>query len=93
MRNTKVLLEEGGYSDCLLVTSAFHMPRAVGLFRKAGIDVLPWPTDYRTSGTARLAFDFTQPSANAQIATTAMREWIGLFAYYLTGRTHRLLPG
>lgn len=93
VRNTKALLEEGGYADCLLVTSAFHMPRAVGLFRKAGINVLPWPTDYRTSGVARLAFDFTQPSSNAQIATTAMREWIGLFAYYLTGRTHRLLPG
>ena len=92
VQNTKALLDENRLSNCLLLTSAFHMPRAVGLFRKIGIDVLPWPTDYRTSGRARLAFDFTQPSANAQLATTAMREWTGLLAYYLTGRTHRLLP-
>ena len=34
----------------LLVTSAFHMPRSMGLFRKAAFPVQPWPVDYRTSG-------------------------------------------
>ncbi len=34
----------------LLVTSAFHMPRSMGLFRKAAFPVLPWPVDYRTTG-------------------------------------------
>src|SRR5690606_23198947 len=38
----------------LLVTSAFHMPRAMALFRKAGFDVLAWPADYRTAGNERL---------------------------------------
>ena len=37
----------------LLVTSAFHMPRSVGLFRKVDFPVIPWPTDYRTSGARR----------------------------------------
>src|SRR5690606_8417241 len=37
----------------LLVTSAFHMPRAVGAFRQAGFPVVPWPADYRTSGRER----------------------------------------
>src|SRR5690606_36369683 len=37
----------------LLVTSAFHMPRAVGVFRKAGFPIVPWPVDYKTSGTER----------------------------------------
>ena len=34
----------------LLVTSAFHMPRSVGLFRKAGFNVEPYPVDWRTKG-------------------------------------------
>lgn len=89
---TKALLAENGLSGCLLVTSAFHMPRSVGLFRKAGLDVLPWPTDYRTTGEARLALDVTQPSTNSQLTTTALREWTGLLLYRLAGRTSALFP-
>lgn len=92
VENTKDLLRRHGLDDCLLVTSAFHMPRAVGLFRKAGLAVVPWPTDYRTSGVASLKLDFTQPSSNAQLTTTAIREWIGLVAYFLAGRTEAVLP-
>ncbi|MCD2184005.1 YdcF family protein [Rhizobium sp. GN54] len=92
VENTRDLLVQNGLDDCLLVTSAFHMPRAMGLFRKAGLDVVPWPTDYRTSGMASLQLDFTQPSSNAQLTTTALREWIGLTAYYLAGRTETILP-
>lgn len=76
----------------LLVTSAFHMPRSVGLFRKAGFSVVPWPADYRTAGTETfgLAQDNTLDSiANLSIA---IREWIGLAAYRLTGRIDRILP-
>lgn len=92
-RNTEELLTENGLSNCALVTSAFHMPRSVGLFRTLGLKVTPWPADYRTSGTVKLGFDFTQPSLNAQLTTTAMREWIGLAAYAYGGRTHSLFPG
>lgn len=91
-RNTRELLAANGLSNCALVTSAFHMPRSVGLFRALDIPVIPWPTDYRTSGKLGLGFDFTQPSLNAQLTTTAMREWIGLLAYYLAGRTSSVLP-
>ncbi len=90
--NTKTLLAQSGLGNCLLVTSAFHMPRSVGLFRKLGIDVLPWPTDYRTTGTASLGLDLTQPSVNTQLLTTAVREWIGLAFYYMAGRTSAFLP-
>ncbi|MBD9649540.1 YdcF family protein [Ensifer sp. ENS09] len=91
-RYTKDLLAANGLSQCALVTSAYHMPRSVGLFRANDIDVLPWPTDYRTSGKVRLGFDFTQPSLNAQLTTTAAKEWTGLVAYYLLGRTQAVLP-
>lgn len=92
VENTKALLAANGLDRCLLVTSAFHMPRSVGLFRKLGLEVLPWPTDFRTTGRASLALDFTQPSTNSQLTTTALREWTGLLVYYLAGRTHALFP-
>ncbi|MBD8555400.1 YdcF family protein [Rhizobium sp. CFBP 8762] len=90
--NTKTLLDENGLANCALITSAFHMPRSIGIFRKQGIPVLPWPTDYRTQADTRLGFDFTQPSRNAQLMTTALREWIGLLAYSISGRTAALFP-
>lgn len=34
----------------LLLTSAYHMPRAVGVFKNAGWDIIPYPVDFRTSG-------------------------------------------
>lgn len=92
VQNLKGFLEEHGLKDCLLVTSAFHMPRAIGLTRKADLAMTPWPTDFRTRGDETLGLDFTQPSLNAQLMTTATREWTGLLAYYLTGRTNALFP-
>lgn len=77
----------------LLVTSAFHMPRSVGLFRKAGFDVVPWPVDYRTSGEEGIGLFRDNPTDSMQNATVAIREWIGLFAYRASGRIDRLLPG
>ncbi len=90
--NTKDLLASQGLSNCLLITSGYHMPRSVGIFRKLGIDVTPWPTDYRTDGHERLGLDFTQPSRNAQNMATAIREWFGLVGYYFAGRTSELYP-
>jgi uncharacterized SAM-binding protein YcdF (DUF218 family) len=77
----------------LLVTSAFHMPRAIGLFRKVGFPVEPYPVDWRVGSEAD-AFEFS-PSASAGLARTdaAIREWIGLAAYRVIGRTDALFPG
>lgn len=76
----------------LLVTSAFHMPRSVGLFRKAGVDIVPWPTDYRSTGTEGFGFDIANPVLNLEITGIALREWIGLLAYHWTGRIDEILP-
>ncbi|MFD1744506.1 YdcF family protein [Rhizobium helianthi] len=83
---TRTALQNAGLTDCLLITSAFHMPRSMALFAKAGISVQPYPVDYRTSGNVKLGFDFTQPSLNAQNTSTAVREWLGLLGYRVTGR-------
>lgn len=76
----------------LLVTSAFHMPRAVALFRKAGFDVVPWPADYRTAGTETFGRAQDNVADSLQNLTVALREWIGLAAYRLTGRIDSIFP-
>lgn len=91
-RESAEVLAREGLTGCLLVTSAFHMPRSMGLFRKAGIPVTPWPADYRTSGILGLSADFTQPTSNAQLTATAVREWIALAGYYLSGRIDEIFP-
>jgi uncharacterized SAM-binding protein YcdF (DUF218 family) len=77
----------------LLVTSAFHMPRSMGIFRKAGFDVEAYPVDWRMGGREDL-FTFTNVGGDGLAKTeVAVREWIGLLAYRLMGRTGELLPG
>ncbi|MGH6734758.1 MAG: YdcF family protein [Methyloceanibacter sp.] len=77
----------------LLITSAYHMPRAIGAFRQAGFWVEPWPVDYRTRGSADLTRPFDKVSEGLRRVDVASREWVGLFAYWMTGRTDALFPG
>ena len=77
----------------LLVTSAYHMPRSVGLFRAAGFDVLPYPVDYRSTGTARDFAPTSEVSAGLRRLDMAVREWIGLLAYRASGRIAEAVPG
>ncbi len=76
----------------LLVTSAYHMPRSVGIFRKQGWKVIPYPVDFYsiTSDAIRVDPKLWQNLRDLQIA---VREWIGLVVYYYTGKTDQLLPG
>ena len=76
----------------LLVTSAFHMPRSMALFRKEGFPVLPWPVDYRTSGEEGFGLFRDNPHDSLQNTTLALREWIGLVAYRLSGRIDSIFP-
>ncbi|MBZ0162381.1 MAG: YdcF family protein [Notoacmeibacter sp.] len=76
----------------LLVTSAFHMPRAIGLFRKAGFEIVPWPADYRTPGPRPFGRAMHSPIDSFNDVTTGLREWIGLFSYRATGLIDEILP-
>jgi len=77
----------------LLVTSAYHMPRSVGIFRKAGFAVEPYPVDWRLAGSADLRkFSFHSNDRLGRVEI-AVREWIGLAAYRITGRTNSFFPG
>ena len=74
-----------------LVTSAIHMPRSVGVFRKVGWAVLPWPVGYRT----REQGGVIAPSLGDKLALldAAAHEWEGLAGYWVSGETSALLPG
>ncbi|RJG45377.1 YdcF family protein [Mesorhizobium sp. DCY119] len=90
---TKRLVTPKPGETWLLVTSAFHMPRSMALFRKADFSVLPWPVDYRTSGEEGVGFFRDNPQDSLQNTTMAIREWIGLVAYWLSGRIDSPFPG
>jgi uncharacterized SAM-binding protein YcdF (DUF218 family) len=76
----------------LLVTSAYHMPRAIGVFRKAGFPVEPYPVDWRTRGVEDALYPFATMSEGLRQTDTAVHEWIGLAVYWLTGRSSEVFP-
>ena len=89
---SKKLAEPKPGERWLLVTSAYHMPRAIGAFRRAGFPVEAYPVDWRTRGPIDLWLPFESVTAGLRRTDTAVHEWIGLVAYWLTGRTSELFP-
>jgi len=76
----------------LLVTSAYHMPRSVGIFRRLGFAVEAYPVDWRTAGKDEPVFPFDTVAGGLRRTDTAVKEWVGLLTYYLTGKTSALFP-
>lgn len=75
----------------ILVTSAWHMPRALGSFCAAGWrNLVPFPTDYR-GGTFWDNIGWNL-AANLDELNFGVKEWIGLLAYRTTGRTEVFFP-
>ena len=91
-RNSKELVAPEAGENWLLITSAFHMPRSIGVFCRQGWPVQPYPVDHATQkgNLARMEFAFEN---NLSLLNTAIKEWVGLIAYRLSGRTDRFLAG
>jgi len=93
--NSAALLSENEIETVLLVTSAMHMPRAVALFEKQGVEVTPVPVDFTvtepvssngTSGDfARKLIDILPQAGNLGLTTRAIKEYLGLLVYRLQG--------
>jgi uncharacterized SAM-binding protein YcdF (DUF218 family) len=77
----------------LLITSARHMPRAVGTFRKAGwTNIVPYPIDFATDPNLPFESAF-RLGHNLNYLSEAIREYLGLLYYWRLGRTDEFFPG
>lgn len=81
-----------GLQNWILVTSAYHMPRAVGVFCQRDWPVYPYPVDHRAPRAPAWGLRFALAD-NLKELNTALKEWAGLVAYRLSGRSSQLLPG
>jgi len=90
---TKRLVDPKPGERWLLVTSAMHMPRAMGVFRKADFAVEPYPTDWHTLPGASLFFVPRDLLNGVGALDAVSHELVGLFVYWITGRSSELFPG
>lgn len=90
-RMSKALVRPRAGEVWVLVTSARHMPRAVGIFRKYAWPVIPCPADYLTTRTVGWSIGFNVSSGLAALDAAAY-EWYGLAYYRLSGRIGELFP-
>ena len=91
-RFTKALIDPKPGDRWLLVTSAAHMPRAIGCFRKAGFPIEAYPVDWKDLGWSNLWVP-DWPLYGLRAADVGSKEWVGLLAYWLAGYTSELFPG
>ncbi len=89
---TRALIAPTPGERWLLVTSAWHMPRAVGVFRAAGFPVEAWPVDYRTRGWPYALALSHGPLEGLRRLDLVAREYQGLLTYWLMGRSRELFP-
>src|SRR5262249_47742272 len=82
---TPKLLQPKAVQKWILVTSAFHMPRAQALFEAQGFDILAWPVDFKTSGFRGSWRLFPHASDRLKRMDLATKEWVGLGAAWLLG--------
>jgi len=87
---SKALLEPTPNQTWILVTSAFHIPRSVGIFQKNGWNVIPYPVDYNST------FPELHPGIEFGGKLSSIdrysKEYVGLIAYKLLGRTDSFFP-
>jgi uncharacterized SAM-binding protein YcdF (DUF218 family) len=88
---SKALVKPQPGETWILITSAFHMPRSVGIFCRHDWSVIPYPVDHyaRKDKLLRLDFDL---NGHLHVLGIAVREWLGLAAYRITNKTFTLLP-
>lgn len=88
---SKQLLKPQSGEQWLLITTAYHMPRSIGVFCQQRWPVIPYPVDHQTRPSKLYSPGFSL-LGNANTLVMAAHEWTGLLAYYLTAKTASLLP-
>ena len=92
VRYSKALVDPKPGETWLLVTSGWHMPRSVGIFRRQGWNVIPYPVDYLTDGQLVKIKD-PDFAEGLGLLHRGLKEWIGLVAYRLFGYSDSYFPG
>ncbi len=92
-RFTAALVHPTPEQRWFLVTSAYHIPRSMGLFQKAGFNVVAYPVDYQTLGDGRDWRLGRDPVHGLERLDLAVHEWTGLTAYYAAGKIDTWFPG
>jgi uncharacterized SAM-binding protein YcdF (DUF218 family) len=87
--NCRELLKPRSGENWILVTAARRMPRTWLAFTSAGWQVIPYPVDFRGPGWKYADFNL---DGSFKLIWYAVKEWVGLIAYRVTGRTKTLLP-
>jgi uncharacterized SAM-binding protein YcdF (DUF218 family) len=67
------------------------MPRAIGIARQQGLNVIAYPVDYRSNKAELRQWDFNLYE-KLEVLEPAWREWIGLTVYYVMGKTNQWFP-
>jgi uncharacterized SAM-binding protein YcdF (DUF218 family) len=88
---SRSLVADGGKGNWILVTSALHMPRSVGVFRRAGWNVIPWPVNYITGAESAWANEDV-PIERLYFMSRTLHEMVGLAYYRARGWTDSLFP-
>ncbi len=76
----KEICERRGFRRLLLITSAYHMPRAVETFKRTGLEVVPYPTDFKRDNKYSLYSLLPRAGVLAD-SYKALREYLGGLAY------------
>ncbi|MEI7681055.1 MAG: YdcF family protein, partial [Betaproteobacteria bacterium] len=78
-----------GKTSVLLVTSAFHMPRARQLFLQQGLIVIEYPVDFKVSNREKTVLDLSPDPETLFLITTAIREQLGITFYWMKNIVRR----
>jgi uncharacterized SAM-binding protein YcdF (DUF218 family) len=92
-RFTLRIIDPDPQSKWMLLTSAYHMPRAIGTFRQVGFNVIAFPAGWRTHGWRDFFWPEPSVTENFRRVDIATREWVGLIVYKLLGYTNAWFPG
>lgn len=88
---TKQLIQPKAQENWIVITTAFHMPRTIGLFCQQNWPVMAYPVDHQTIPSEMYNARFNL-SGHANNLQHAIHEWLGLAAYYATGKIDSILP-
>lgn len=83
---TQALLDKKGIRHAYLVTHAWHMPRAVGIFRQSGLAVTPAPTMFATRRNNSVLLEWLPDAGALHDSSLALHEKLGLLWYRLRHR-------